>query len=161
MSGSFSRAIVGAALLATALASAPQGALAQSPHPLVGTWNIEYERGRRVENGETTSIMGTARLTIEQQGDSLVATFESGARPDGTKAPPSRVAARATSPEVVFTQAQTATLTINGERQERSMTLTWSLIADGDTLGGTLRRDLPMMPEPLPPTPVKGTRVRG
>ena len=30
----------------------------------VGTWAIEYERGRRVENGTATSVMGTGALTV-------------------------------------------------------------------------------------------------
>jgi hypothetical protein len=161
MTKHFPRVLAVAALLAASQLAAPSAADAQAPHPLVGTWKIEYERGRRIENGEATPIMGTGRLTIEQRGDSLLAAFEGDPRPDGTVPPRTTAGARASSPEVVFTQEQTATITINGEQQERKITLTWSLNAIGDTLGGTLRRDLPMMPEPLPPTPVKGTRVRG
>ncbi len=161
MSRYLARALAGAALVVAPHLSPSTPLLAQGAHPLVGTWSIEYERGRRIENGEATPIMGTGRLSIAQRGDSLVATFEPAARPDGTMPPPSTVAARVASPDVTFVQQQTATVTINGEQQERPMTLTWTLNANGDTLGGTLRRELPMMPEPLPPTPVKGTRVRG
>jgi hypothetical protein len=161
MSAFFARVLAGAALAVAPQLLLPGVAIGQVPHPLVGTWSIEYERGRRVENGEVTPIMGTGRLTIEQRGDSLVATFAPPARPDGTVPPPSTTSARIATPEVVFTQEQSVTINMNGEEQVRRITLTWSLTASGDALSGTLRRDLPMSPEPLPPTPVKGTRLRG
>lgn len=155
------RGALGAALLIAPLLLPNRAATAQIPHPLVGRWSVEYERGRRIENGETTPIMGTGRFTIEQRGDSLVAVFEAGQRPDGTVPPPVTLTAPATAPEVTFTQQQLATITINGEQQERRVTLTWTLTASGDTLVGTLRREMPALPEPLPPTPVTGTRLRG
>lgn len=134
---------------------------AQPPHPLVGTWTIEFERGRRVENDVVTPIMGTGKLVIVQSGDSLLATLESSPRPDGSPPPPSTFGGRASGGGVVFVQKQVAQITVNGEASSREMLLTWTLQAGGDVLTGTLARELPMMPEPLPPTPVKGTRTKG
>lgn len=149
-----------AALFVTSAAFAPSDLAAQATGPLVGTWTIEYERGRRIENGEPTPIMGKGKLAIVASGDSLLATLEAGPRPDGSVPPPATFGGRATAQGVVFVQKQTAQLNINGEAREQQMTLTWTLQTTGDTLTGTLARELPGMPEPLPPAPVKGTRLK-
>lgn len=132
---------------------------AQSPNALVGKWSIEYERGRRLENGEATPIMGTAELTIAQSGDSLVATLVASARPDGSVPPPSTFGGHANGDDVVFVQNQTVQINANGEMSTRDITLTWTLRASGDALSGSLARELPMMPDSQQPSPVKGTRV--
>ena len=148
-----------AALLAPAVLGTAARAGAQVQNPLVGKWAIEYERGRRMENGETTSIMGKGTLTIAPSGDSLLVTFDAGPRADGTATPPATAGGRMTDAGAVFITKQTVQLNMNGEVQAREITLTWTLQASGDALTGTLGRTLPMMPEPLPPSPVKGTRV--
>lgn len=151
------RLILAAVVAVASMASTGAG-LAQSAHPLVGSWNISYERGRRMENGDVTPIMGTAELSIAQQGDSLVATIQPAARPDGTKPPASTFGGKLTPAGAVFVQEQMATINENGVESQRMMTLTWTLEATGDALTGTLARDLPGM-EGAPPAPVKGTRV--
>lgn len=140
---------------------APHLAKAQSPAALAGKWSIEYERGRRMENGEATVIMGKGTVTIAAQGDGFAATFESGARPDGSVPPPSTALGTVKGDSVVFVQEQTVTINLNGESREAKVTLTWTFSAAGDTLGGSLARELPGMPEPLPASPVKGTRMKG
>lgn len=152
------RSILAASLVLASLSSISRPSCAQSPNPLVGKWTIEYERGRRVENGAMTPIMGTGLLTIVQQGDSMVATLEPGPRQDGSVPPPATIGGRATTDGVVFVQKTTAQMNINGEASTRELTLTWTLQATGDALTGTLARELPMMPEPVAPSPVKGTR---
>lgn len=147
------------AAVVTLFGVVPGAAYAQTPNALVGKWTIEYERGRRVENGESTAIMGTGELTIAQSGDSLVATLVSSARPDGSVPPPASFGGRAKGEDVVFVQHQKVQINVNGESSEQPITLTWTLRADGDALSGTLARDLPMMPEPVPPAPVKGKRA--
>lgn len=152
------RRIILAAAVAAASMTSTTLVLAQSANPLLGQWSISYERGRRMENGEVTPIMGTAELSIVQQGDSLVATIQPAARPDGTKPPASTFSGRLTPAGAVFVQEQMATLNENGVESRRKMTLTWTLNAAGDALTGTLARELPGM-EGAPPAPVKGTRV--
>jgi hypothetical protein len=149
-----------AAVLVSLFATALGPIHAQSPNALVGKWSIEYERGRRVENGESTPIMGTAELTIAQSGDSLVATLVASARPDGPVPPPSTFGGRAKGDDVVFVQNQTVQINANGEMSTRDITLTWTLRAAGNALTGGLARELPMMSESLPPSPVKGTRAQ-
>ena len=73
---------------------------------IVEKWSIEYERGRRMENGSTTPIMGTGTLTIAQRGDSLVATLEAPPRADGTPTPPATIAGKASARGGVFLQKQ-------------------------------------------------------
>ncbi|MFP5356352.1 MAG: hypothetical protein ACLGIK_14585 [Gemmatimonadota bacterium] len=150
--------IILAAVVVVASMATTGAGLAQSANPLVGSWNISYERGRRMENGEVTPIMGTATLSIAEQGDSLVATIQPAARPDGTKPPAATFGGKVTPAGAVFVQEQMATLNENGVESQRKMTLTWSLNAAGDALTGTLARELSGM-EGAPPAPVKGTRV--
>ena len=147
-----------AAVVLTALVAGGDTLAAQSANPLLGKWSITYEPGRRVENGETTPIMGTATITIMQHGDSLVATIEPAARPDGTKPPTASFGGRMTPAGAVLVQEQMATLNMNGVETQKKMVLTWTLNASGDALTGTMARELPEM-EPAAPAPVKGTRL--
>lgn len=149
-----------AILVASVILLPASGIRAQAASQLVGNWNLEYERGRRIENGEATPIMGTGKMSIEQRGDSLVATISPGARPDGTVPPPSSFGGKMTPDGAVFVQVQTAQVNINGEASERKITLTWTLHASGDALTGTLGREMAMMEDHLPPTPVTGVRVK-
>jgi hypothetical protein len=147
-----------AALFASAVLCTAAPVQAQAP-ALVGKWSIEYERGRRMENGETTIIPGKATLMIAQSGDSLLATFDTGPRRDGSTAPPSTVGGRMTPDGAVFVQQQTATINMNGDAQERQITLRWTLQAEGDVLTGSLARTLPGMENGPPSAPVKGSRI--
>jgi hypothetical protein len=133
---------------------------AQSAPAVAGKWAIEFERGRRMENGEATAIMGTGTLTITSQADSLIATLESPPRPDGTPAPPATMFGRLGAEGAVFKQTQKVTLSMNGEMTTHDMLVTWVLKANGDVLTGTMARELPMAPEQPAPAPVKGTRIK-
>ena len=150
--------------LATALLSlTPAFAAAQGGSPLVGKWSIEYERGRRMENGTVTPMMGTGTLTIEPKGDSLVATLAvAGTRPDGSPVPPTVMGGKSTATGAVFVQKGIVTLNVNGEQRQVESVVTWTLAATGDDLRGTLLRELPgaVAQVPTEPAPVKGTRAR-
>ena len=150
--------IAGAVLSALAFGATPL--FAQSAGTIVGKWSIEYERGRRMENGTVTSIMGTGTLIIAQQGDSLVATLEAPPRPDGTPTPPATIGGKITGTGAVFLQKQRIRIQLNDEVQTPEITITWTLQANGDALSGTLARPLPNATEQQDPTPVKGTRVK-
>ena len=151
------RAFFAVALLATVPVARP---VAAQSMPLVGKWHLEYERGRRMENGESTPIMGTGEITIAQSGDSLLATLQPGPRPDGSAAPPATFGGRLAGDEATFVQKVKATININGEERVQELTITWKLSATGDALTGTMSRVLPMMPDAPMASPVKGTRTR-
>ena len=156
--------ILRAALIAAAVI-APVSATpthAQGTAALVGNWNVSYERGRRIENGEATPIMGEGKLQVVSSGDSLVATLVSGARPDGSVPPPATFGGRIAGDSAVFVQKQKVTMNMNGEESTRDIVLTWVLRASGESLTGTLARTIPGM-EAMDgaggASPVKGTRV--
>lgn len=132
---------------------------AQSPGSVVGKWAIEYEAGRRMENGEVTTITGKGTLSVVQSGDSLVATVEMGPRRDGSTQPPSVMGGKITADGAVFVQKQRVQLNMDGDVQTREITATWTLQANGDALTGTMARQLPGMADGPPPSPVKGTRI--
>lgn len=140
--------------------AASAGAFSSHPQQpsLIGSWNIEYEAGRRVENGTPTPIMGKATLSIAQSGDSLLATLSPAPR-DGVAQPPATFGGRATKEGATFKQFVRARVNVNGEAQEVPLTVTWQLAAKGAALSGTLERSpLPGRP-PFPPAPVTGTRA--
>jgi hypothetical protein len=127
---------------------------------MVGKWSIEFERGRQVENGVVTPIMGRGTLVVQQSGGVFTATLDAGPRPDGTPAPPVTMQGALRGSDVVFEQKGRARLDVNGEVKEVEVTTTWSLHADGDALSGTMTRALPMAPDAGGSTPVRGTRAR-
>lgn len=150
-----------ATLLAAALAFAAP-ALSAQQHPLVGTWSISYAAGMRIENGSPTPINATGRLTVELQGDSLIATLATDPIPNLPPRPEVRLAARAGSGDAVFIQRGVATLNINGAEQKATSVSTWTLRAKGDQLEGTLERTIEGVDAHSPgPRPVTGSRLKG
>lgn len=143
------------AFVAMAIASSPVAAQSS----LVGRWDIDYERGRRIENDVVTPVMGKAALTIVLQGDSLVATLQPSPRPDGTPVPAATMSGKPSASGVVFVQKQIVQLNVDGEVRPQDATVTWTLEATGDVLTGTLLRALPMMPEQPTATAVTGKRM--
>lgn len=147
-------------LLLAALMAAPVVAIAAQDHPLVGGWKITYAGGVRVENGASTPIEATARLTVEAQGDSLIAHFVPDPI-DGRTRPPFRVAALRRSGEVTFIQTSEATLNFGGGDQTRTATTRWTLMVSGDAIDGTIERSIEGLNMPTGgPQPVSGTRQR-
>ncbi len=151
--------VVAVAAMVSGAALAPHALRAQAANPVVGKWTIEYERGRRIENDEVTPIMGTGTLTVSMQRDSVVVELDASPRPDGTPVPRVTVTGAWRDGALVFVQKQRVQMQMNGESTSPEITLTWTVTAKGDLLAGTLARDLPGMQEPMPSTPVKGTRI--
>jgi len=142
-----------------ALGSSP---LAAQQHPLVGTWQISYPAGVRVENGSPTVLMASGALTIETQGDSLIATLVNDPAPDLPARPPARLAAIRAEGPVEFVSRTQATLNFNGEAREATAVSTWRLSCTGDSLQGTVERRLEGFEAGnQPPRPVTGTRRKG
>jgi len=134
------------------------GLTAQQP-PLVGTWEISFPAGMRMENGIETPLTATGVLTIEAKDDSLIATLVTNPSPDLPARPPARLAARVSAGAASFISRTTARLNINGDEREATAVSTWVLEAKGDILEGTVERrleDVDMRPQA--PRPVTGTR---
>lgn len=149
-------------LAAAAVILSTGGLRAQATHPLVGKWNIEFQRGQRMENGTVTPMMGTGELVIAVRGDSLVATLTtSGTRPDGSVSPPAVMSGTPNGAQAVFVHKTTAQLNMNGEARTADAVTTWTLKVNGDQLEGTMLREIKdvMLQVPMEPSPVKGKRV--
>jgi hypothetical protein len=147
---------------AAAVILSATGLRAQAPHPLVGKWTIEFQRGQRMENGTVTPMMGTGELVVTVRGDSLVATLTtSGTRPDGSVAPPAVMSGKADGGQAVFIHQTTAQLNLNGEARSAVAVTTWTLRVAGDALEGTMAREIKdvMVQVPMEPSPVKGKRA--
>ena len=146
------------AVVAVLAGAAP--APAQS-NPIVGTWNISYAAGTRVENGTATVVTGTGKLIVRAEGDSLIARLLPDPI-DGQQRPESRMAAKAGTGSVIFLQRGAAQVNINGEQKQVVSISTWTLGVKGDALEGTVERRLEGMDTPSRgPQPVTGTRVKG
>jgi hypothetical protein len=132
-----------------------------SPHPLVGTWKIDFPAGMRIQNGEATPVRRTGTLTVEARGDSLIATLV----PDPSDAPsrgPVRLAAKSVSGDVTFVTTSQVTINVNGSEQQGTSTATWILGVKDDKLSGTVDRKVEAPHAPAAgPQPVTGTRVQG
>ena len=146
-----------AAAVLVAVATPSLGAQA---HPLAGRWQLDYEAGKRIENGEVTVIRGTATLTLELRGDSLVGTLVRPTSPEQPAPGPQRFAGKATAGGAVFVVKTVATNNDNGEITTRDVVMTWTLAARDNALEGTLLFTVTGMDFPAEPTPVKGTRVK-
>jgi len=145
-------------IAAAVFALLAQPIAAQSP--LAGTWQVEYERGIRHENGEVTPIMGKAKLTLAQRGDSLVGWLTPEAGDDGQTPPALAFAAQASGASATFTTKSEARVNMNGDVQKVQVTITWDLAASGDALTGTMKRAMAGFDMPTEPAPLKGTRVK-
>jgi hypothetical protein len=147
--------------LALLLILCPVAMHAQKP-PLVGVWQVTYPAGMRIENDVETPIIATATLTIEAQGDSLIANLATHPSGDMAPRPPVRLAAKAGAGDATFTGQSKATLNINGAKREATAISTWVLRAKGDSLEGTVQRKIEGFDAGgQEPKAVTGTRQQG
>lgn len=147
-----------------AIALSSSAVIAQTP-AIVGSWDIEYAAGQRVQNGESTPIMAKGKLTITQRGDSLVASLvraSMGAAPPPPTGATGAIEMHGTLGKggAVFIEKRNATVNVNGEAAQKEITLTWVLNASGDSLTGTLATVIRDGPPAREPAKVTGTRVR-
>jgi hypothetical protein len=151
--------MISAILLPAVLFSSP--ALGASPHPLVGTWKVEFPGGARIENGVATPIRLKGSLTVEARGDSLIANLVPD-QGEGPARPPVRLAAKATAGDVTFVTHSQVTLNINGSEQKATSVATWVLRVNGERLEGTVDRKVEgMEAHAAGPQPITGTRASG
>lgn len=138
------------------------GVLVAQQQPLVGTWQVHFQAGMRIENGEATPIFANGTLTVQPVADSLIGTLATDPGPDMPARPPVRLAAKASTGEATFIANSKATINVNGAEHEASVVSTWVLRAKGDSLEGTVARKIDS-PEagPQEPRPVTGVRKKG
>ena len=138
------------------------GILGAQQQPLAGTWQVTFQAGMRIADGEATPIMATGTLTVKPEADSLIGTLETNPGPDMPPRPPVRLAAKASTGEATFTAQGKATININGAEHEAAVVSTWVLRAKGDSLEGTVARKIDSPDAgPQEPRPVTGIRKKG
>ncbi|MCE2953885.1 MAG: hypothetical protein ACK6DR_04255 [Gemmatimonas sp.] len=150
-------------LLAVAVAiPAAAASLPAQPAPIVGTWNVEWEMGRQIINGEATAVIAKGTMTVVVSGDSLLATLTATSRSDNQPLtrPPFTIGGRATATGAVFTQISEATLNMNGEERKQRSIGTWTLQVNGTALTGSVKRVIEGMEMDMPPAAVTGTRAK-
>ena len=147
--------------LAVLLALCP-GVLGAQQVPLAGTWQVHFQAGMRIENGEATPIFADGTLTVQPVADSLIGTLVTDPAPDMPARPAVRMAAKGGTSEATFIANSKATINVNGAEHEASVVSTWILRAKGDSLVGTVERkiDTPHA-GPQEPRPVTGVRKKG
>jgi hypothetical protein len=134
---------------------------AAAPHPLVGTWKVDFPAGMRVENGAVTPVRVNGTMTVEAQGDSLIATLVADPSGDVPRRP-IRLAAKSQDGDVTFITRSQVTVNINGSSQQGTSVATWILSAKDDKLDGTVDRKLEGIEGPAAgPQPISGTRAKG
>ena len=117
--------------------------------------------GSRIINDEETPIMQTGKMTVVQQGDSLIATLEM-LPPEGMPArPASRMATKAAPGSVTFVHHGTAMISTNGEQKTSPSVSTFKFTVSGNALTGTVERRIEGMDISAAPQPVTGTRITG
>ena len=147
----FRAILVLGALTTPTLLSAQQTAL-------VGAWKISYPGGVRMENGEQTVLWATGTLTVDRQGDSLIANLVTDPGPERPRAP-IRIAAAASADPAVFEYRSQATVNVNGEESTVQSISLWSLRAVGDSLAGSIERRIEgPYAQRMAPQPVSGRR---
>jgi hypothetical protein len=155
------RLLINAALAMTVAFAAASSPLAAQSAPIVGTWNVEWEMGRQIINGEASPITAKGTMKVVAAGDSLVATLTATSRSDNQPLtrPPVTMAGRATASGAVFTQISEATLNVNGEERKQRSVGTWTLQVNGTALTGTVKRVIEGMEMDIPPAAVSGSRI--
>jgi hypothetical protein len=146
-------------LALAAILVVPAALSAQSP--LVGTWNIEWELGRTITNGESSAIQAKGTMKVDASGDSLLVTVTTMSRSDGQPItrPSFTFGGRATATGAVLTQISEATLNMNGESRKQRSVGTWTLEVSGTMLTGELKREVEGMMMEIPAVPIKGSRA--
>jgi hypothetical protein len=128
---------------------------------LMGTWNLSYPGGMRIENGVATPLIVTGVLTVVVAGDSLIGDLIT----NPSDALPARTPARLAAPlidggEAVFVSHSEATLNMNGESGKATVISTWRLGIRSDSLVGTVERKLEGFEMANhDPQPVRGSRA--
>jgi hypothetical protein len=142
------------------LALGAQTAAAQNT--LAGTWQVNFPGSVRMMNGEATVEQASGVLTVSRQGDSIVGLLvvDPGQGPPGR--PPFRMTGVGGTEEATLLSSSKAKIMLNGEESEATVRMTWKLKASGDSLLGTLERQLEGDDQGgTGPLPVRGKRRTG
>ena len=115
-------------------------ALAAQHSPFVGTWQLSFPLGARLENGRAVPMMGTGVLTVVAQADSLVGTLVMDPQEGIPEESAPRLVAKAGGGTAIFVSRSEITLLMNMEERKSVMISTWQLTVTGDRLEGTVTR---------------------
>ena len=120
-----------------------------------GRWITEFERRMRNENGSvSTSEKATARLVLQQKGDSVTGTWQlvdTATSPTGRATTPRALRGTISGNRVSLSTEIEARRNMNGEESVRKMTLAYDFIVNGDKLEGTMTTRAPDMEMPARP----------
>jgi len=117
----------------TLLAAAPLSA-----QGINGEWITEFDRMLRNEGGVvSTSEKVRAKMTLAQKGDSVTGTWQLvGGAPAG--AAPRELKGMISGSKVALQTRFQATVNINGETEQRTLTMLYEFAISGDKLEGTM-----------------------
>jgi nicotinamide riboside kinase len=146
-------------LLSAAVVAVSAYTLTQT-HPLVGSWEMQLPGAVRMENGEQTITYVKGSLEVVLQGDSLIATLASEPVEGRPARPPARIAAKAATGPVTFTQRSEATLNMNGEEVKRTSVSTYVFTVTADDLKGTITRSIEGLDVAMAPVDISGKRTK-
>lgn len=146
-------------LLSAAVVAVSAATLIQT-HPLVGEWEMQLPGAVRMENGQQTITYVKGTLEVVLQGDSLIATLASEPVEGRPPRPPARLAAKAASGSVSFTQRSEATMNMNGEEVKRTSLSTYVFTATADELKGTITRSIEGLDMAMAPVDISGKRTK-
>ncbi len=129
-------------------------------HPLAGSWKLSYAVGARMDNGVRTEITGTGTLMLRLEGDSLVGELVTDPMEGYPQRPPIRMAGRASGGTVSLISRSTGKVNMNGDEHDVTAISTWTLAVRGDSVSGTVSRELEGVDlPPMPAAPVTGVRA--
>jgi len=131
-----------------------------APHPLEGTWQINYPWHVEIENGVPKPTMESGRMNVTAVGDSLIATIATDPSPMFPNRRKLRLAALRGPGPVRFEERGQVTVATPGGNRTMTDVVTWTFEPAGDRLTGTLERRIVGMGSGNGPFPLDGTRVR-
>lgn len=110
---------------------------------VTGRWSAEFDRMVRNENGSvSTGESAKARLTLQQNGDSVTGTLElvdAPAGPAGRAPTPRQLRGTISGNKVSLSSEVEVRRNFNGEESVQRVTMAYDLTLAGDTLEGTMQ----------------------
>jgi hypothetical protein len=105
---------------------------------LVGQWSVTYPADLQTRNGVLTPIMATGTLSVQLQGDSIVATLTSEPSAELPARPPQRLVAAIGLGDPVFVVRRPVTLSAGARTIDATSVSTWVFKPRGGRLAGTV-----------------------
>ena len=121
-----------------------------SAQSLDGAWITEFDRQIRNEGGSvSTTDKAKAKMVLKQTGDSVTGTWE--IMDAQYTAPPRQLKGTINGNKATLQAEFTATVNVNGEREQRTITMLYEFTVAGDKLEGTMKNKSATMEMPARP----------